>query len=52
MFGNPHSDLHQLFQDSGTEVPDFFTVLLLAICRLIACVHVPGLNTDALKAFF
>jgi preprotein translocase subunit SecY len=30
----------------------FFTLMLLAICRVLAFVHVPGLNNEALTAYF
>lgn len=52
MFGNLIQTFTNCFKIPELKSRIFFTVLLLAICRLLAFVHVPGLNTEALNAFF
>lgn len=52
MFGSLIQTFTNCFKIPELKSRIFFTVLLLAICRLIAYVHVPGLNTAALNAFF
>ncbi len=52
MFGNLIQTFTNCFKIPELKSRIFFTVLLLAIARLIAYVHVPGLNTDALNKFF
>lgn len=52
MFGNLIQTFTNCFKIPELKSRIFFTILLLAIARLIAFVHVPGLNTEALNAFF
>jgi len=52
MFGNLIQTFTNCFKIPELKSRIFFTVMLLAIARLIAFVHVPGLNVEALKAFF
>lgn len=52
MFGNLIQTFTNCFKIPELKSRIFFTVLLLAIARLIAFVHVPGLNTEALNKFF
>lgn len=52
MFGSLIQTFTNCFKIPELKSRIFFTVLLLGIARLIAYVHVPGLNTDALNSFF
>ena len=52
MFGNLIQTFTNCFKIPELKSRIFFTVLLLAIARLIAFVHVPGLNTEALNQYF
>jgi len=52
MFGSLIQTFTNCFKIPELKSRIFFTVLLLAIARLIAYVHVPGLNTEALNKFF
>lgn len=52
MFGSLIQTFTNCFKIPELKSRIFFTVLLLAIARLIAYVHVPGLNTEALNRFF
>lgn len=52
MFGSLFQTFSNCFKIPELKSRIFFTVLLLAIARLIAFVPVPGLNNEALHAFF
>jgi len=52
MFGTLIQTFTNCFKIPELKSRIFFTILLLGIARLIAYVHVPGLNTDALNHFF
>lgn len=52
MFGSLIQTFTNCFKIPELKSRIFFTVLMLGIARLIAYVHVPGLNTDALYSFF
>lgn len=52
MFGSLIQTFTNCFKIPELKSRIFFTVLLLAICRLLAFVHVPGLNNAALTQYF
>jgi len=52
MFGSLIQTFTNCFKIPELKSRIGFTVLLLAICRLLAFVHVPGLNNAALTQFF
>jgi len=52
MFGSLIQTFTNCFKIPELKSRIFFTLLLLAICRLLAFVHVPGLNNAALTQFF
>jgi preprotein translocase subunit SecY len=52
MFGSLVQTFTNCFKIPELKSRIFFTILLLAIARLIAFVHVPGLNTEALTRYF
>jgi preprotein translocase subunit SecY len=52
MFGSLVQTFTNCFKIPELKSRLLFTVLLLAIARLLAFVHVPGLNTDALAEYF
>ncbi len=52
MFGSLIQTFTNCFKIPELKSRIFFTVLVLAIARLIAFVPVPGLNNDALRAWF
>jgi preprotein translocase subunit SecY len=52
MFGSLIQTFTNCFKIPELKSRIFFTVLVLAICRLLAFVHVPGLNNAALAQYF
>lgn len=52
MFGSIVQTLTNCFKIPELKSRIFFTLMLLAIARLLAFVHVPGLNNEALTQYF
>ncbi len=52
MFGSLVQTFTNCFKIPELKSRLIFTIMLLTIARLLAFVHVPGLNVDALTAFF
>src|SRR5262245_47043495 len=52
MFGSIIQTFTNCFKIPELKSRIFFTVLLLAICRLIAYIRIPGLDGAALQAYF
>ena len=52
MFGSIVQTFTNCFKIPELKSRIFFTVLLLAICRFIAFVRIPGLDASALQAYF
>ena len=52
MFGNLYNTFLNCFKIPELKSRILFTLGLLAVCRLLAVIRIPGLNGDALSAFF